>query len=421
MAMTRAPELEGDDSPSSLVQPTPVTSANARPGGPVEPPPRRARVFLAIASTIVIAVAAFTYLVRLGSETTDRALVAARVVTVAAEGAGTVTEVLVDDHATVEKGAPLVRFDPAPLEARLAHARAELASAEAALVHANKRASLVESQVDTTAVVARGDEAAAFARQRSLEEEAASAQAALEAAQVASEVARKELERVRSLHAQRAISDAQLEEARARQTQAEAALRRARAMVAATSADRTAASGARQAATGRVKLSTSGAEKSIARADVELAEARVAEAKATLELAQIDLRHATIVSPVRGVVEKRRVEPGSFVAPGTELLVVVSQDEVWIDAEFKESQIAKLAKGQHAAIELDAFSGVRLAGHVDSIGGATVARTSLLQASGNGFARATQRVPVRIALDEKPKVPLAAGLNATVTVEVGKR
>ncbi len=380
-----------------------------------------ARLWLVAGAFVALAALGAFRIVRAGTETTDHATVAARVTSIAAESSGIVAEVLVEDHAVVDKGAPLLRLAAAAVDAKMAAARASLASAEAALAAARTRANVVGRQVDTTTVVARGDETAARARQKLLEAEAARAQAAADAATIASDLATRELERVRTLHAQRVVSDAQVDEARARAAQAEAEARRARALVLATTAERTAALGLGEAASGRVKLTTSGAEVDLARTDVELAAARVAEAKAALDLVELERKRAVVTAPARGIVEKRRVAAGTFVTPGSELLLLVSTDDVWVDAEFKESQIGKIAPGQAADVELDAHAGVRLAGHVESVGGATVARTSLLQASGNGFARTTQRVPVRIALDRRPEVPLAAGLNATVTVRVGSK
>lgn len=160
----------------------------------------RARLYLLVGAGVAAA-SLFTFrAMRTGTETTDQATVGARVTTIAAEGEGIVADVLVDDHALVEKGAPLLRLDTAALDARVASARAALASAEAMLDASRQRGSVVGRQVANGSIVARADEAAARGKQRGFEAEAARAQAAVDSAVVVTDLANKELERVRTLH-----------------------------------------------------------------------------------------------------------------------------------------------------------------------------------------------------------------------------
>jgi membrane fusion protein (multidrug efflux system) len=219
------------------------------------------------------------------------------------------------------------------------------------------------------------------------------------------------------------VSATQLDEARARATNADAELQRAQATVLQTLAEQGVADGAGRAAKAKVEVTVSGVDVKLAETDAKLAAARVDEAKAAVALAELERTRATIKAPFAGVIERRRVEPGSYASAGAEHFLLVASEGAWIEANFKEAQLGHIAPGQRATIELDAFPGLTLTGHVESVGGATLSRTSLVQVggAGTGFARTAQRVPVTITLDKAPEAAtFASGLNATVTVRVKK-
>lgn len=385
--------------------------------------PRRTRVLAASALVLALGAAGAVRVLGAGSESTDNAQVQARVVGVSCEVAGTVREVLVKEHQRVEAGAVLMQLDTTAIDVRLARARAELASALANEEAAKTRAAVAGKQVAARVDVARGDESAANAKRRAIEAETKQAEAAVLAAQAKVVLARAELARTVKLHGDQSLAAAQLDEAKARAASAEADLSRAQATVAQMQAEQAVADGTGRAARGKVEVTLSGVDVKVAEAESKLASARVEEAKAAVALAELDRERATVRAPFAGVVERRRVEPGTFASPGAEHFLLVARDGAWVEANFKEAQIAALAPGQPARIELDAFPRRPLAGHVESIGSATLSRTSLVQVggAGTGFARTAQRVPVTIVLDEAPEgVSLAPGLNATVTVRVKK-
>ena len=156
------------------------------------------------------------------------------------------------------------------------------------------------------------------------------------------------------------------------------------------------------------------------RARAAAAQAHVEQAKATLAQAELNLQYASIKAPARGVVSRKAVNVGQVVAMGQPLMAIVQNDEVWITANFKETQLSEMRANQRVDIAVDAFGGTKFQGKVDSIAAATGARFSLLppeNATGN-FVKVIQRVPVKIVLDsgQDPEHGLRPGMSVTPTV-----
>jgi membrane fusion protein (multidrug efflux system) len=145
----------------------------------------------------------------------------------------------------------------------------------------------------------------------------------------------------------------------------------------------------------------------------------VAKARADLQAAQLQLSYTTIVAPVDGVVTHKSVEVGQIVQPGQGLFTVIPLQDVWVTANFKETQLAKVRPGQKAEIDVDMY-GEKFTGHVDSISGATGSRLSLLppeNATGN-YVKVVQRIPVKILLDPIPpdQAVLRPGMDVEATI-----
>jgi membrane fusion protein (multidrug efflux system) len=154
-------------------------------------------------------------------------------------------------------------------------------------------------------------------------------------------------------------------------------------------------------------------------ADVQGKLAKVEQARAMVEAAQLNLSYTEIVAPVDGVATHKQVEVGQIVQLGQGLLVVVPLQDVWVTANFKETQLKKMRAGQKAEVKVDTY-GKTFSGHVDSIAGATGAMLSLLppeNATGN-YVKVVQRIPVKIIVDPilEQKAVLRPGMNADVTV-----
>jgi membrane fusion protein (multidrug efflux system) len=232
-----------------------------------------------------------------------------------------------------------------------------------------------------------------------------SAQANLEAAQADVEAAQAGLveaqqrERQTAVAVRQAIRRAQA--ARAQVSQAEAAIRQAQA--------------------GLRGAESSPAQTGVRRSEARTALGRVTEAKARLAQAALNLSYTRLVAPVTGVVAKKNVEPGQFVQPGQSLLAIVAAGSDHVTANFKETQLGRVQRGQRATFTVDAYPGLTFYGRVESISPGTGAVFSLLppeNASGN-FTKVVQRIPVRIAIDRSrsPRRVLRAGMSVVATVE----
>jgi membrane fusion protein (multidrug efflux system) len=157
----------------------------------------------------------------------------------------------------------------------------------------------------------------------------------------------------------------------------------------------------------------------VTRARVASAEARVAQVSATLQQARLNLAYTTVTAPAAGIVSRKSVEVGQVIAPGQPMLAVVPLDNVWVTANFKETQLTDMKPGQTARVHVDTY-GREYTGRVESIAAATGARFSLLppeNATGN-YVKIVQRIPVKIVLDagQNRENVLRPGMSATVTV-----
>jgi membrane fusion protein (multidrug efflux system) len=373
----------------------------------------RARVALAVLSAAALAVAALVYVRSLGRESTDDAFIEGHIVQVSPQVAGHVARVLVDDNELVEEGRPIVEIDPRDFEARLAEAQAQLDAARAALEReraaagtARARVATAESQLDQ----ARAQLVAATAT-------AEEARAELIAADA--DATRADADAKRYLHAIRSqgVSRLEVDRAEAEARAAEARFLATRRRVAASEAQVVEAEAAGKSAEAGVRAAQSQLEEAEARTVV--AGADVERADAARKGAALDLSYTRIFAPARGRVGRKAVEPGNYVVAGQVLLALVLED-VWVVANFKETQLAHMRPGQPAIVHVDAAPGHDLRAHVDSIQPGTGARFSLLppeNATGN-YVKVVQRVPVKIVFDEQPEVGVLLFPGLSVQPEV---
>ena len=354
-----------------------------------KPPFASRKAVLAVGAAALLSVAGAVYILAPKSaESTDAAYVQADSVMVAPRIKGQVAEVLVQHNQAVHRGDPLVRIDPQEFDARVAAATAELANAEAAVGSA--RAALV--QLDAEQALAAANVRAAQTLIASTDAQSAKAEA--------------DHRRYDNLVSSGAVArrDADQFRAAAITAQSDAAHSRAALDVAKSQAGVTAA------------------RRPVLQAAVAQAQAAAARAKAALDLARQDQGYAVVRAPIDGVVGDRQAEPGDYVQPGTRLLTVVPLNAVYVTADFKETQIARMRPGQSARVKVDALPGVTLTGEVDSFAPGSGSQFSLLPfepGTGN-FTKIVQRVPVRIRLDgDQPAVAkLRPGLSTTVTVKL---
>jgi membrane fusion protein (multidrug efflux system) len=370
-----------------------------------------------------------------GRETTDDAQVDAHVTQVAARVGGTITKINVEDNQLVEAGTVLVELDPRDYEVAVDKARAELADAEASAVAAQSNVPITSTTTASNMTTARGGVVQAQSGTAAAEKEVdaararlVTAQARLREAEANATRAARDVERLRGLLAKDEVSQQQFDATAAAADAQRAAADSARSQIAEAEAGiRVAESKLSQARAGEQQAhaelqtaETAPSQITATKARASSAEAHAQQARASLAQAELNREYVTIKAPVRGIVSRKGINVGQVVQPGQPLLAIVQIDDVWITANFKETQLKNMRPGQRAKASIDALGGREFTGKVDSIAGATGARFSLLppeNATGN-FVKVVQRVPVKIALDpgQDPEHLLRPGMSATVTV-----
>jgi membrane fusion protein (multidrug efflux system) len=347
---------------------------------------------LAVGAALALALVGAVYIaLPKGAESTDAAYVEADSTVVAPKVRGLVAEVLVAHNQRVHAGDPLVRIDPEEFDARVAAANADLLNAQAGV--ASARAALVSLGAEERLAAANVSAAQTSIRSADAQSDRASAdQGRFDALVASGAVSRRDADQYRAA-AITAASDAAHSRAELTVSQSQADVTRAR----------------------RASL----------QAALDQAVAGVARAQATLDLARQDQSHTLVRAPIDGVVGDRQVEVGDYVQPGARLMTVAPLADVYVTANFKETQTGRMVVGLPATLHVDALPGVTLHGHVDSIAPGTGSQFSLLPfepGTGN-FTKVVQRVPVRIRFDagQPDLARLRAGLSTTVTVELSDR
>ena len=382
--------------------------------------PKRKKAPLIMGALVLVAAAVgiYLYVSSRGKENTDDAQVEGHIANVAARVSGQVKRVLVDDNQPVKKGDVLVELDDADLLARLDAAKADLAAANATLHAAQTQLALTVKQVDANLAIARGGVAQATAVHGSTQAQIDQARADVDAATSRANLAKTELARSQKLFDGGAVPLQELDMKRDAASVADSAVAQAKARLASAMAGVSNAQGTTEQAHGRLLGAQTAPEQvEAAKAQVELAEARVGQALAAQKTAELNLGYTKIRAELDGMVAKRTVEPGQMVSPERALMALVGTTDLWVVANFKETQLSAMKAGQHVKVSIDAF-GPSLVGTVESIQAGTGARFSLLppdNASGN-FTKVTQRVPVRIAITDRKGLVLRPGMSADVTV-----
>ena len=375
-ARKRAPEAEAAAA-------APADAPTARPKR------KRGRVLGGIGGLALIGAVALGYqyqAVWSHQETTDNAYVRADITPVAAKIEGYVARLLVEDNQRVKAGDVLMVIEPADYQAKLAKAEADVASAEANV---------------QTLIAARRSAGAELGAQAGV---IGQATANVAAAEATARRAAADQARFSELAAHGWTTRARLDQARAEAQAARAAVIAARASVS-----------AQRGGAGALEAGT-------ARADAAIAagQAQLRAAKAGLAAAKLDLTRTIVRAPVDGVVGNRAVRPGQFVKAGQQLLAVVPMQQSYVVANFKETQLEKMKIGQKVELHLDAYPSLALEGRVESLAPASGAQFSLIptdSATGN-FTKIVQRVPVKIAVDNKGLAAqlLRPGLSVEATV-----
>jgi len=348
-------------------------------GKEILPPPPRKRsrhpkaLLAGIAGLVVLIAVIFYYRECIAPyESTDDAFIDGYVTVISPRVPGQVTRLLVTDNQEVKAGDVLVEIDPRDYEASRSQARADLAVAHSQSDQSQAQVKVSEARV-------------------------AQAQAAVAAAAAEAQRADADLQRYQSVESQ-AVSKSALDLAQAQARSADASLEAARSQTKAAEA-----------------------EVALSKAAVETATAAIQPAEAKLQQAELNLSYTKIIAPLDARVTARTVQTGNYVQPGQALLALVPKN-VWVVANFKETQLTCMHAGQPVELTMDAYPNRKFKGKVDSLQAGTGARFSLLppeNAVGN-YIKVVQRMPVKIVFDEPlpADLDIAPGMSVVPTVRV---
>ncbi len=395
---------------------------------------RQTRLVLLLVALVIIAGAIIAWRYFAVRETTDDAQIDGHITPISARVGGTVIAVHVSDNQFVKAGTVLVEIDPRDYDVALQRAEAEFADAQATL-----QAARVGVPITTTTTSGQMSVAGASVERAQAGLQVAtrgvdvarsrliSAHARLREANATATRTARDLERMKQLVAKDEISQQQYDAAvaaadaaRASVDAAQAAVVEAEQGVLVAESQRVQALGAvAQAQAEQRTAGTAPQQVQASRAREAGAGARVAQEQAALEQARLNLQYTKIAAPADGVVSKKSVEVGQVVQPSQPLLAIVPLEDIWVTANFKETQLRDMRPGQEAQIAVDAY-GHTYNGRVQSIAAATGARFSLLppeNATGN-YVKVVQRVPVKITFDkgQDPNHLLRPGMSVVVTV-----
>jgi len=343
---------------------------------PLEPEKKRNPLVLIIVALVLLVGGYFgwqRYQFAKAHESTDDAQVEGDVYPVIPRVGGPVLKVFVDDNQTVKKGDTLVTIDRADYQQRVDAAQAALLAAQAQVTAARAQVGIAQANV-RTAQTTIGVSAANRTRLQ------------------------QDLARSTKLRNQDIIPQSEYDAVAAN--------------LKATSA---------QQGTAQDQVAVARNQVTAAQQQIAVAQAVVKQRQTDLDNAKLQLSYTTIVAPANGVVSRKSVQPGQVVAPGQQLIGLVSSARTWVVANFKETQLENMKVGQPVKLEVDAYPNEDFDGHIESLSAATGARFALLppdNSTGN-FVKVTQRVPVKIVLNkEDPEHPLRTGMSVNAIVAV---
>lgn len=361
----------------------------------------RFRIFLILGIIVALTGGFFVWRYFASYEDTDDAEIDGHLNPISARVSGHVLKLLIEDNQYVAAGAPLVQIDPKDYQVALDHAKADyedaVAQANAAKVNVPITSVNTGSQISTAAAgVANAKQGIAAARQQY-----AAAKAEMAEAEANNIKAQEDQLRYKQLVDKEEISRQLYDQAVAAASADAAAVEAARASAAAAEQKVAQAQSQLEQAEAEARAAATGPQQVAAiRSRYESAIAEVDIKKAALDQAQLNLSYTLIVAPVNGVVTNRTVEVGENVSVGQEMMRLINLDDIWVTANFKETQLKYMRVGQPVTIHVDT-NGKDYKGHVQSIAGASGAITSLLppeNATGN-YVKVVQRIPVKITFD----------------------
>jgi membrane fusion protein (multidrug efflux system) len=358
------------------------------------------------------------------TEDTDDAQVNGHMIQVSARISGQVAKVYVDENQVVKAGDVIAELDPSDYKVAVENAEAALASAQANAEAANVNVPITSVNTGSTLRSADASVSSAHSSIGQAEQQLEAAHAQVAQAKANSTKAEADLERYKPLVEKDVISKQQFDAAVAAADASKAALSGARHTEKAAEEGVSEAKERETQAAAQQKFAQTGPQQVAAQsARAKQAEAQVQEAQAKLDQAKLNLSYTKIVAPTAGIITRKSVEINQNVAPGQNLTMLVSLEGLWVTANFKETQLRKMAAGQTVEVEVDS-TGKTYHGKITQIGGATGSVLSLFppeNATGN-YVKVVQRVPVRVDFtdlaNEDPNHELRPGLSVEPKVRV---
>jgi membrane fusion protein (multidrug efflux system) len=357
-------------------------------------------------------------------EDTDDAQVNGHLIQISARIQGHVLKVNVDENQYVDAGTVIAELDPKDFQTAVQQDEANLESAEASYEAAKVNVPVTHISTGSTLSSAGADVSSAGSQVTQAEHQLAAAQAAVLQADANNVKAQLDLQRYKPLVEKDVISKQQFDAAVAAADGDKAALEQAKAnLEAANSEVRVAKDRVASAQASFRNAETGPQQVAIQKARADQAAAQVEQARAALDQAKLNLSYTTIVAPTAGIITKKSVEVGQNVSVGQNMATLVSLDDIWITANFKETQLEHMRQGQHVEIGVDAYGGRKYDGKITQIGGATGSVLSLFppeNATGN-YVKVVQRIPVRIDLtnhDQNSDHLLRPGMSVEPKVKV---
>ena len=361
----------------------------------------RFRVFLIVGIVVLLVAGFFLWRYFDSYEDTDDAQIDGHLNSISARVSGHVLKLLVDDNQYVPMGTPLIEIDPKDYQVAVDRAKADYADAVALAEAARVNVPITSVNTNSQTSSAQADVENANAGIAAARQQFSATKAQLAEAEANNVKAQNDLVRYKQLVDKQEISEQQYDQAVAAAHAGTASVDAARASAsAADNQVRQAQSRLLQAQANLRAAATGPQQVENFKSRAQSAQAQADQKKAALEQAELNLQYTVIVAPVNGAVTNRTVEVGQNVSIGQELMRVINLDDIWVTADFKETQLKRMQVGQRVTIHVDT-NGKDYKGHVQSIAGASGAITSLLppeNATGN-YVKVVQRIPVKITFD----------------------
>lgn len=381
----------------------------------------RRRLIIIIVVAILAVIAIFFYWRSTYTEDTDDAQVDGNLYQVSSRVAGQVVKVDVEEQQMVKAGDPIAEVDPKDFEVAVEQAQANLANAQAEYEQARVNVPITSVTTRTQVLTSTSDVASSEAAVSQAEAQAAAANERIQQAKANALKAQLDVDRYTPLVKNDVISKQQFDQAVATATANQAAL---------NEAQRSATAAQEQVREARARLATSLSQQAqsrstapkqvaVQRAREAAALAAVQQAQARLDQAKLNLGYAKIVAPIDGIVSRKTVAVGANLSVGQSLLTIVPLQDLWVTANFKETQLKQMRVGQPVELSVDALGGRKFDGHVAQIGGATGSALSLFppeNATGN-YVKVVQRIPVRINFDNLQQQDQDRALRIGMSVE----